>query len=125
MKKAIAGLSDPKSLLWWQWGKLLGLVLPPLALLADSRFVLAVAMHVLCDFTLQNDWMAYNRGDNLLALAVHSLIAGAVPGYVAAGPGGAIVGFLTHLAIDGLGLSGISYVLDQVLHIAILALLVF
>jgi len=125
MKKTIAGLSDPRSLAWWQWGKLLGLVLPPLALLADSRFVLAVAMHVLCDFSLQNDWMAYNKGNNLLALAVHSLIAGAVPGFVAAGPGGALVGFLTHLAIDGLGLSRIGCVLDQVLHIAVLALVVF
>lgn len=122
MTKTLNGLR------WWQWGKLLG-GLSPLTWLTDSRLCAAVGMHVLCDFTLQADWMAEGKAQGkLLPLAVHSLVAGALPGAVAAGPGGAAIGFLTHLAIDGLGLSGngaLGAALDQALHVAVLCLLVF
>ncbi|MCP4539470.1 MAG: DUF3307 domain-containing protein [Chloroflexi bacterium] len=115
----------PASLLWWQWGKVLGLVAPFGAF--AGRAVLAIALHVLCDFTLQNDWMAVGKArKEIVPLLIHSLIAGGLPGLVAGGLPGAAVGIISHFLIDLTGKFGLSEpwgpVLDQAAHIVILVL---
>jgi len=98
----------------------------------STPFVVGVALHLLCDFVLQTSWMSTARMSDKRVLLLHSAVAGFIPlaavGMVGGNPGialaGGLMGFLTHLVIDGLNKFGLSFVLglavDQVLHIAVI-----
>jgi hypothetical protein len=116
----------------WVYPKLAAAVAVAACLaLGAPRFALAMALHGLMDFTLQPPWMcaAKARGDRG-ALAVHALLAGGLPGWMAGGWIGAVAGILAHGAIDAgnkFGLRGLAgLALDQALHgAAIVAICVF
>lgn len=91
----------------------------------------AIALHLLLDFTLQSKW-AITKATNNRALVVHSLVAGFLPlaglGLAAGNPGlalaGGLVGFASHLAIDSRDKFGLplwpGLVVDQAAHLAVI-----
>jgi len=121
MSAALRSLfKSPATLMWWQWGKIAGLLAPFSAM--AGRAVFLVAVHILCDFSLQSDWMAAGKAKREFApLFVHSLIAGGVPGLCAGGAAGFVFGFVSHFLVDYTGKFGLSDplgpVVDQALHV--------
>ena len=117
-------LTQPRTMAWWQWGKLLGVALLPILLCHPSPLVAALILHVFCDFTLQVPQMLPKRG---IWLVIHSLVAGAIPGFAAGGLTGAIGAFVVHLMVDytkKLDLPEfLGVVVDQGVHIWVLVLL--
>lgn len=96
--------------------------------LGAPRIALAMALHSLVDFTLQPAWMcaAKARGDRGV-LALHSLLAGGLPGWIVGGWSGALIGMATHWAIDSrnkFGLRGmVGLVFDQALHVVVIGII--
>jgi len=115
---------------WWQWGKLVGALLPLLWLLTGVRLPLAwaVALHLFCDFTVQSSVTASGKAHHeWRILAYHGLVAGGWPGLLVAGLPGLLVGAVTHSLIDATNKFGFDdwrgLVLDQLSHVALIVLL--
>ena len=116
----------PRQLLYWQWGKLVGALLLPLT--GVGGLLGALALHVAGDFTFQTDLMARRKALGCkVALALHALVAGGLPGLLLGGLLGGLVGFVTHYAIDSTGKFGLGPTLgpivDQAAHVAVLVVL--
>lgn len=124
MTLVLKAFTQPRTVAWWQWGQILGVILLPVLLCHPSPLVAALIMHVFCDFTIQISQMVPKRG---IWLVIHSLIAGAVPGFVAAGLTGAIGAFVVHILVDytrKLELpEPIGVIIDQGIHVWTLVLL--
>ena len=117
---------------WWQWGKLLGALLPLLCLLTGVRHPLAwaVALHLFCDFTAQSAATATGKARHEWhVLTYHGLIAGGWPGLLVAGLPGLLIGAVTHSLIDTANKFGFDDwrgpVLDQLSHVLLILLLHF
>jgi len=129
-----------KRLQWWEYFHLVGagalVALLAALLVADvSPFVVAVALHLACDFTFQSTDTALHKGERGRHLVVHALCAGALPHLLAGltlsastGLVWASVGFLAHYGVDFTRKFGVKHIavgaaLDQAAHLAtILAL---
>ena len=99
----ITATTTPRSLLWWQWGKVMGVVLPIVlaALGVADPFLWALAAHLFVDFTSQSTHTAVGKGNgDWLVLIYHSFISGGYPGLILGGLPGLFISFLIHLAID-------------------------
>ena len=130
---------SPSYLAWWEWVKVAGIAglagfggalllgyAPPPALIA-------VVVHVACDFTFQSDETAAlkrNRGRHLL---LHALVAGGLPLALAGLLTGrctcvlawTLVGTVSHYVIDWMDKFGIREVvlgvgLDQLCHLVVI-----
>jgi len=123
-------VSAPRSLQWWEWGKIIGLVFPLLLLHPTfaSPFWWAVAAHLFIDFTIQSTPTAIGKvhGD-WGVLAYHTFIAGGWPGFILGGLPGLAVSVLAHLAVDATKKFGLPApwgpLADQGSHLATLLLL--
>jgi hypothetical protein len=89
----------------------------------ETAFWLLVA-HALCDFPLQNDYLARAKSawcghaEWPWALAAHSLIQGGGVALVTGSVGLGLAEAVAHAAIDNLKCAGrISYSVDQGLHV--------
>lgn len=97
-----------------------------------TPFLMGVAMHLVCDFSLQTPWMSAAKASEKPALLLHSAAAGFIPlaavGMMGGNPAlalmGGLTGFISHLAIDSCAKFGLpfvlGFVLDQGLHITII-----
>lgn len=116
-----------RSIPWWIWPKLLGLVAVAfIAAWPGAPMILgAVALHVVGDYTFlpHSMFKARERG-SLLALLIHSIIAGGLPGIMAGGWGGFAFCALSHFAIDSTHKfgrrDGLGVVLDQFCHVVVI-----
>ena len=120
------------SLAWWQWGKLVGALLPLLCLVTDVRHPLAwaVALHLFCDFTAQSAATTQGKAHReWRVLVYHGLIAGGWPGLLVGGLSGLLIGAVTHSLIDAANKFGFDDwrgpVLDQLSHVLLIVLLHF
>lgn len=122
---------------WWDYFSLVGVLLVialPVLPCQYTPLVVAIALHLLLDFTLQSGW-ACSKATNHNALLLHSTVAGFLPmagmGLAAGNPGFAFIagmfGFGVHLAIDGQDKFGLplwpGLVVDQALHLAVIIIL--
>ena len=119
-------IMHPRRLLYWQWGKLVGALLLPLA--GVGGLLGALALHVAGDFTFQTDLMATRKARGCkVALVLHALVAGGLPGLLLGGLAGGLVGFVAHYAIDSTGKFGLGPTLgpivDQAAHLLVLVAL--
>jgi hypothetical protein len=122
--------SDPGHMLWWQWGQVLGAVLPALlgVLGIDHPLAWAIALHFLIDFTCQSGCTACNKAKgDLRTLVYHSFISGGYAGFAAGGLEGLAVSVVIHFIVDltnkfGLG-EPAGPIADQVSHIATILLI--
>lgn len=120
---------------WWDYPSIAGILLAATLPWLPRQYVplaVAVALHLILDFTLQSEW-ATTKATNRRALLVHSLLAGFLPlaglGLAAGDPGlalvGGLVGFAAHLAIDSRDKFGLplwpGLAVDQVGHLVIVA----
>ena len=117
---------------WWQWGKLVGALLPLLWLLAGVRHPLAwaVALHLFCDFTAQSSTTASGKARHeWRTLAYHGFIAGGWPGLLVGGLPGLLVGTITHTFVDAADKFGLDDwrgpLFDQLSHVLLILLLYF
>ena len=117
---------------WWQWGKLVGVLLPLLCLLTGMHHPLAwaVALHLFCDFTAQSATTVTGKARHEWRILVyHGLIAGGWPGLLVAGLPGLLIGAVTHSLIDAANKFGFDDwrgpVLDQLSHVLLIVLLHF
>jgi len=117
---------------WWQWGKLVGALLPLLWLLTGVHhpFAWAVALHLFCDFTAQSGTTVTGKAHHeWRILAYHGFIAGGWPGLLVGGLPGLLIGAVTHSLIDAANKFGFDDwrgpVLDQLSHVALIVLLHF
>ncbi len=128
---------------YWQWGKLVGVVgLVVLAILlvidrVPHPAIVAVILHIACDFTSQSSETALRKHERGRHLLVHALVAGGLPLALAGLVTGNMVtvlvwttiGFVGHYAVDwtrrfGLEGTGWGVILDQVCHLLIILALV-
>jgi hypothetical protein len=140
---ALSRLRTPASLVWWEWGKVLGfvsfVVLAILSIVGSTPHPLAVAMllHITADFTCQTDEMALRKGERDRHLLVHALVAGGLPliaaGLATANPvitiTWATIGAFGHYAVDwtdkfGLRQVALGIILDQTCHLLTILILV-
>jgi len=121
---------------WYDYPSLLGILLAvtlPALPRQYAPLAVAVALHLLLDFTLQSEWATTKASDNR-ALLGHSLVAGFLPlaglGLAAGDPGlaliGGLVGFVAHLAFDSRDKFGLpmwpGLVVDQVAHLVVIVI---
>jgi hypothetical protein len=129
-----------KRLQWWEWFHLAGAValvglLAALLVTDVPALIVAVALHLACDFTFQSSETAIHKGERGRHLVVHALCAGALPHLLAGltvnastGLIWGVIGFLAHYAIDfsrkfGVKSVALGATLDQAAHVlTILAL---
>jgi len=119
---------------WFHYPTLTGILLAatlPALPRQYAPLVVAVALHLLLDFSLQSEW-ATTKAHNRRALLAHSAIAGFLPlaglGLAAGNPAlaliGGLVGFVSHLAVDGSGKFGLplwpGLAVDQAAHLAVI-----
>jgi len=119
---------------WFHYPSLAGILLAvalPRLPLQYAPLVIAIVLHLLCDYALQTEWLC-TKAANRNALVLHSALAGFIPlagmGLAAGNPGFALVGglcgFYTHLVIDHCNKFGLplvpGLVLDQTLHLAVI-----
>ena len=122
---------------WFHYPSLTGILLAATLPVLPRRYAplaVAVALHLLLDFTLQSKWATTKASDNR-ALLVHSLIAGFLPlaglGLAAGNPDlalvGGLVGFGTHLVIDAGDKFGLPFLpglaMDQAAHLAVIMII--
>lgn len=87
-----------------------------------ERIYILLAFHFLGDYVLQTDFLAKTKATNYWHLIAHCVLY-TLPFYLYFGFSYKIIGvFISHLIIDYLKTrkDGISYLLDQTLHIMIL-----
>lgn len=120
-------VTHPDQLKWWQWGQILGVLLPILLISAGAKDALlwAIALHVFMDFTAQSDETVIGKGQNdSRVLLYHAFISGGYAGFILGGLPGLIISAVTHYLIDStnkFGLTGLTgAILDQTAHIATL-----
>lgn len=132
------------SLRWWEWVELAGCVaMIALTILLTAGYelhpaLIAVLLHVACDFTCQSPETAIKKGERGRHLFCHALAAGGVPmaiAGIAAGSVGAIlnwtvVGVASHYAVDWTRKFGIhrmlpGILLDQVCHLTLILVLTY
>jgi hypothetical protein len=138
-------LRSPLSLLWWEWGKLAGIIglivwiACSIAGLALHPAAVATLLHVVLDFTLQSAETCLRKDERSRHLAVHALTAGALPlaaaALVAGRPAAVLVwsvaGAISHYAVDwtrkfGLRREAFGAAADQLCHVlTILVLALF
>ena len=121
---------------WFHYPSYAGILLAATLPALPRRYapvIVAGALHLLLDFTLQSEW-ATTKAHNCHALLAHSLIAGFLPlaglGLAAGNPAlalvGGLAGFGTHLAIDSRDKFGLSLwpglVVDQAAHLVVIAI---
>jgi len=119
---------------WYDCPSLAGILLAATLPALPQRYAplaVAIALHLLLDFSLQSEW-ATTKAHNRRALLLHSLVAGFLPlaglGLAAGNPAlalvGGLVGFVSHLAIDGSNKFGLprwpGLAVDQVLHLTVI-----
>ena len=119
---------------WFHYPSLAGILLAATLPALPQRYAplaVAIALHLLLDFSLQSEW-ATTKAHNRRALLVHSLVAGFLPlagmGLAAGNPAlalaGGPVGFVSHLAIDGSNKLGLprwpGLVVDQAAHLVVI-----
>lgn len=135
-------LRHPRTLRWWEWGKILGflgLVWLLTAILLGyipSPAIMALVLHFAIDFTLQSPKMAMRKVERGPFLVMHALIAGGlpliIPGLMTGNPLTALIwmaiGAASHWAVDWTRRFGIRNPLlaalaDQICHLAVILLL--
>ena len=122
---------------WWDSFSLTGILLAISLPALPRRYaplMVAVALHLLLDFTLQSQWACTKATANR-ALLVHSLVTGFLPlvglGLAAGNPGlalvGGLVGFASHLAIDSRDKFGLPHwsglAVDQAAHLVVIVVI--
>ena len=114
----------PHRLFWWQWGQVLGLVLPILLFYTGilNPLAWALAVHLFIDFTVQSDATSLGkRQRNWKVIAYHSFISGGYPGLIVGGVPGMVVSAAVHFLIDATNKFGLKQplgpILDQAAHI--------
>lgn len=123
-------LTRPTALVWWQWGKIVG-ALVPLALAAagaEHPLTWAIAAHLLVDFSFQGGPTAIGKAQgNLKVLAYHSFISGGYAGFIVGGLPGLAASVAIHFAIDCANKFGLpektGAAVDQALHVITLYLI--
>jgi hypothetical protein len=124
---------------WWGWGKILGafgLVFLVILFLTDHiphPAIVALILHVTCDFTFQTSNTARRKIERGHHLLTHAIVAGGLPlaiaglvtGDLAIAFAWAISGAASHYAIDwtrkfGMESVLLSAILDQACHILII-----
>lgn len=130
MSLIINAVTRPHQLQWWQWGQILGIVLPFLLLFTGVTHTLlwAVAIHFLMDFTLQsNETAAGKARREWKVLAYHAFLSGGYTGLIIAGLPGLVVSAAFHLLVDAtnkFGLTGVvGAVVDQATHLVTLVVI--
>jgi hypothetical protein len=115
-------------LLWWQWGKILGLLLPVLLFSLDVDWPLlwALAAHIFVDFTAQSSQTAIGKAiGDWRVLAYHAFIAGGYPGLVVGGLEGLVLSSGVHFLVDATNKFGLDEpmgsLFDQSVHILTIA----
>lgn len=123
-------VNRPYQLQWWQWGQILGVVLPLLLLYLGIHHPLlwALAIHLFIDFTAQSDETAAGkRQRNPQVLLYHAFISGGYVGLIVGGLPGLLLSAVIHLLIDitnKFGFTGLpGALLDQTAHIATFCLI--
>lgn len=120
-------VTHPHQLQWWQWGQILGVMLPILLLSTGMQHLLlwALALHFFVDFTAQTDeTSAGKKQKDTRVVLYHAFISGGYAGFILAGLPGLFISAVTHYLIDTTnkfgrgGLTGAF--LDQTAHIATL-----
>ena len=118
-------VSQPNQLQWWQWGQILGVVLPLLLLSSGIQHPLlwALAVHFFIDFTVQTNETAAGKCQRQpRVLLYHAFIAGGYVGLILGGLPGLVLSFAIHGLIDSankFGLTGLAGgLLDQSAHLA-------
>jgi hypothetical protein len=119
----LTAVNHPSRLYWWQWGKILGVVLLALfcSLEVEQSLLWALATHCFVDFTAQTaDTAAGKARGDWQVLAYHSFISGGYPGLIAGGLPGLAISVAIHFLVDRtnkFGLEGpTGSVLDQAAH---------
>ena len=130
MSLIIHAVTRPHQLQWWQWGQILGIVLPFLLFFTGVKHTLlwAVAFHILMDFTLQsNETAAGKARREWKVLIYHAFISGGYTGLIIAGLPGLVVSATFHLLVDAtykFGLTGmVGVVVDKTAHLVTLVVL--
>jgi hypothetical protein len=118
----------PSTLAWWEWGKLLGLLLFAISAAARAipgapALIAAMGWHTFFDFTCQWDRLTHAKAcKKTWALVAHGLIAGGLPMLLAGCLNSRIVIFavLAHILIDATNKLGLREpwgpIADQVAH---------
>ncbi|GEM_PF-875503 len=127
VRKPALHLSWPKWA-WWQWGKLLGGLLPPLLVLLNIRtpLIWALALHLLLDFTAQSTPTARAKScHKWSALLYHGCIAGGWTGLLLGGLPGLLIGAVAHVGVDAADKFGWTDwrgpLVDQLAHILVMS----
>lgn len=135
---SISSLRLPRTLQWWQWCKLGGiaaLVALVATIFVPHPLVVAIALHWICDLTVQSGETAMRKKDRGRHLALHSLVAGlpmAIAGMMVSPLHvlvWATVGIISHYAVDwtrkfGLGETMVGFVVDQIAHLAAIVVII-
>jgi hypothetical protein len=117
-------VKQPHRLYWWQWGQLLGVILPVLYFYLDVQHALlwALAFHFLMDFTTQSDETVLNKAQgNKQALIYHAFLAGGFAGFIVGGLAGLVISVMLHYNIDATNKFSLKNplgpILDQAAHV--------
>jgi hypothetical protein len=120
----------PHQLLWWQWGKILGVFIPLLLLSSGIHHPLlwALAVHIFIDFTAQTDKTATGKCQGRVrVLLYHAFISGGYVGLIVGGLPGLVFSAVSHFLIDStnkFGYTGlVGGLLDQTAHLATFSLI--
>jgi len=124
MTLILTAATHPSHLYWWQWGKILGVVLIVLFLLmgVEHPLLWALAAHCFVDFTTQSTATAIGkaRGD-WRVIACHAFISGGYAGFVVGGLAGLVISVILHFLVDITNKFGLEEpagpALDQTAHL--------
>lgn len=112
----------PTTLMWWEIGKLLGLLVPFVLISSGNSNVIlwAIAFHLFVDFTAQSGYTAANKPQRCIyVLVYHAFISGGYAGLIAGGLPGMAVSIAIHFMVDYLGKEKVGgWQGDQALHLA-------
>ena len=124
MTLMINAVTRPRQLQWWQWGQIVGFILPIILIYFGVRDALlwALAMHLFTDFTTQSNETAAGklRGDRRV-IAYHAFISGGYTGLIVGGLLGLVLSIALHFLVDvtnKFNIDGpLGPALDQVAHV--------
>jgi hypothetical protein len=124
MTLILNAVTHPSQLCWWQWGKILGILLVALffSIGVEHPLLWALAVHFFVDFTAQSSATAVGkaRGD-WQVIAGHAFIAGGYAGFVVGGLTGLMLSVMIHFLVDLTNKFGLDEpagpALDQAAHL--------
>ena len=117
-------VTRPHRLYWWQWGQILGWIIPILLLLLGvrDRLLWALAIHLFVDFTAQSNQTSVGKKQRTWpVLAYHAFISGGYTGLIVGGLPGVVISTAVHFLVDTTNKFGLDEplgpILDQTAHI--------